>query len=116
MKIFITLLFFFSNTLFAGDIAIEAVKKHPKIIEFLSTKPISKYWVDFHKMQLGGQCGFTGCQWRKLVSLIVTSKASNASSMTIIALVSGNNANVSNEVAIEFVELNRITAQELSIN
>lgn len=115
MKYLITLLFLFSNNLLAEDIAIEAVKKNPKIIELLSNKPLSKYSVDFHMMELGGQCGFTGCQWRKLVSLIVTSKAANAPSTTILALVSGYNPNIIKEISINFVALKKAVGNDLPI-
>lgn len=108
MKPFIMLLLLFPSTLFAEDIAIAAVKKHPKIIELLSTKPLAKHWLEFHQMDLGGECGFTGCKWRKLVSLIVTSKGGNAMSTTTIALVSGHKPNNINKITVEFVELTKI--------
>ncbi|NQZ28681.1 MAG: hypothetical protein HRT55_20465 [Colwellia sp.] len=108
MKPFIMLLMLFSCTLLAEDIAIEAVKKHPKIIELLSTKTLAKHWVEFHQMDLGGECGFTGCKWRKLVSVIVTSKGGNAISTTTIALVSGHKPNNINNITVEFVELTKL--------
>ena len=109
MKRFIMLLLLFPSTVFAEDIAIEAVMKHPKTIELLSTKPLTKYWVEFNQMELGGECGFTGCNWRKLVSIIVTSKGSNALSSTTIALVSGHKPNNINNITVEFVELIKLT-------
>ena len=109
MKRFIMLLLLFPSTVFAEDIAIEAVMKHPKTIELLSTKPLAKYWVEFNQMELGAECGFTGCKWRKLVSLIVTSKGANASSSTIIALVSGHKPSNTSKITVEFVELTKLT-------
>ncbi|WP_057831403.1 hypothetical protein [Colwellia sp. TT2012] len=113
MKPFIMLLLLFSNTLFAEDIAINAVKMHPRIIEFLSNKPLSQNWVKYNQMDLGGVCGFAGCQWRKLVSLIVTSKNANASSITIIALVSGQNPSNISSTTVEFVELTKLAKNTL---
>ncbi|BAJ02092.1 hypothetical protein [Shewanella violacea] len=112
MKFIIILLCLFSSTVFSEDIAIDAVKKHPKIIEFLSDKPRDQYWIDFHQMKLGGSCGFTGCQWRKLVSLVVTSKSANALSETIIALVNGEQPSHNSNIKVRFVELENLDEKQ----
>ena len=113
MKVLFVLLLLFSNTLFAEGIAIEAVKKHPRVLEFLSNKPSSQYWIKFNQMELGGECGFTGCQWRKLVSLIVTSKSSNATSITIVALVNGHTPDNNSKITVNFVELKKLPGNNL---
>lgn len=114
MKSLFLLLFLFSSTLSAEDNAIKAFKNNADVIDFLSNKSAENYWIKFQQMKLGGECGFTSCQWRKLVSLVVTSKSSNASSTTIIALVSGDSANKI-AVNIQFVELKNIDSKSFNL-
>ena len=109
MKLLLVLLVIFSSTLFAEDIAIEALKKNDKIKAFLANKSPDQYWVNYHHMSLGGQCGFTGCQWQKLVSLVVTKKTANAPSTTIIALVSGSQPGNNTDLVVKFVELSEVS-------
>ncbi|KGJ93786.1 hypothetical protein [Colwellia psychrerythraea] len=113
MKAILILLLLFSSNLFAEEIAIDVVKTHPEIIDFLSNKPATQYWIKFSQMSLGSECGFAGCQWRKLVSLVVTSKKSNAPSITTLALVSGQNSSNTDSTNVEFVELTKLTAKSI---
>jgi hypothetical protein len=108
MKIIFILLFLFSNTLFANDIAMETFKNNKKIKAFLADKPTDQYWINYHQMPLGGECGFTGCHWRELISLVVTAKSANAPSTTIIALIDGNEPKETSTVNIKFVKLTEI--------
>lgn len=105
MKILTLLMILFSSPVFSEDIAIEAVKNHPSIKTYLGDKALAQHQVKFNQMELGGQCGFTGCQWRKLVSVIVTSSTANASSITILALVSGRNPSNIGNISVKFVEI-----------
>lgn len=113
MKAILILILLFSSELFADELAIDVVKAHPKIIDFLSKKPAAQHWIKFSQLPLGSECGFAGCQWRKLVSLVVTSKKSNAPSITILALVSGRHSNKTDNTNVEFVELTKLTAKSI---
>ncbi len=73
----------------ADDQAIAAFKSEPKVEAFLADKTEDKYWVRFEKIKLGDICGIAGCQWRTLVSMIVTSKSANAPSVSFFAIVEG---------------------------
>jgi hypothetical protein len=84
--------------------AIEFVKQNHKIKAYLKNKNTDKYSIEFNEVKLGGVCGFTGCQWRTLVSLIVTAKLVNAPSTTILAIVKGRSPVGSSEPTIHFVD------------
>lgn len=108
MKIFrliflITILF--SCTSQAETDALIALKKNEKLKVFLSRKPAEKFDVVYHQMSLGGTCGFVGCSWRELVSVVVTAKVSNAPTVTIIALIEGMTPKRNDSLKIRFVEL-----------
>ena len=100
----ITLFFMFSCASQASDNAINTVKKNEKIKQFLSDKSPKNYWIKYHEMELGGMCGIAGCNWRKLVSLVVTSKRANAPSVTIMALVQGQEPDRGSKPTIRFVD------------
>jgi hypothetical protein len=107
MKNIIILIFLLSvsYTCKANDIAIDAVKSHAKIIHFLSDKSPNHYNVSFQQIELGGICGFVGCNWRILVSIVVTSKQSNAPSKTILALVEGMSSQPDDAPTVSFINL-----------
>ncbi len=85
-------------------IAIEFVKQNPKIKAYLKNKDLQKYSIEFNQVKLGGVCGFTGCQWRTLVSLVVTAKHANSPSTTILAIVKGRLPAGHSEPTIQFVD------------
>ncbi len=106
-----TLIFiFFLCTSFnsqANNIAIDAVKSNPKVINFLADKSQDKYRITFQQMELGGTCGFTGCNWRKLVSVVVTSKGSNSPTNTVLLLVKGMNSTSRSEPTVSFITMKK---------
>ncbi len=94
----------YSNIANADDIAIKAVKAEPNVIAFLANKSASEYHISFDQADLGGQCGYAGCHWRKLVTLVVTSKKANALSETIMALVEGDTPEHGRPLKVKFVD------------
>jgi len=111
MKLFISILccFILSGIVKAegdmGELAIKVVKNHPNVQMFITSKSSKNMTVQYHQMQLGGICGFAGCQWRHLVSVVLTAKSSNSPSTTIVALVEGIIPSRGNEPQVTFVEL-----------
>lgn len=110
--LFISLLFISYNSQ-ANDIAIEAVKSNEEVILFLADKSSSNYQITFQKIELGGICGFVGCNWRNIVSIVVTSKKSNATSTTILALVEGVTTNKKIPPTVTFITFNRSPSNKL---
>ena len=107
MKQLIALIFLLSisNNCQANAIAIDAVKSNQKIIHFLADKSLTDFKITYQQLELGDICGFVGCHWRKLVSVILTSKSANAPSTTILALVEGIVPNNQNKPTVTFVTL-----------
>jgi len=89
--IILILLLSISNSCLANtnSIAIDAVKSHKEITHFLADKPFTNYKVTYQEIELGNICGVIGCHWRKIVSVIVSSKSANSPTTTILALVEG---------------------------
>jgi len=104
--IFIFLIFTSFNSQ-ANNIAIDAVKSNPKVINFLADKSPDKYRIAFQQVELGGVCGFTGCNWRKLVSLVVTSKSSNSPTSTVLLLVEGISSPSASEPTVSFITIKK---------
>lgn len=96
-----------------ADIAIDAVKSHEKIINFLANKSSDNYQVTYQPLELGGICGFVGCNWRQLVSVIITSKSSNSPSQTILLLVEGLTSSIDSKPKISFISLKNNQKNEL---
>ncbi len=103
--IFIASLFLFSCVADSQDKAMDAFKNHEKVKAFLADKSKDKYWIKFEKVELGGICGIVGCQWRQLVSMVVTSKMSNAPSVTFLGVVEGVEPDRGNPPSVRFVDL-----------
>lgn len=99
----------------AADIAIDAVKSHEKIIHFLKDKSSNDYQVTYQQLELGGICGFVGCNWRQLVSVIITSKSSNNPSKTILVLVEGLTSTIDSKPTVSFVNLKTSLENELIV-
>ena len=87
------------------EVAMNAFKHDPKIVKYLANKSLTNYWIKYQQLELDGICGFAGCEWRKLVTMKVTSKSSNAPSVTILAVVNGMAGNVKIEPKVNFVKL-----------
>ncbi|MBA6371792.1 hypothetical protein H4J56_10175 [Colwellia sp. BRX8-4] len=104
--IILMLLLSISNHCQANSIAIDAVKADEKIIRYLADKSITNFQITYQQLELGDICGFVGCQWRKLVSVVVTSRSANAPSTTIVALVEGIVPNNQEQPKVTFVTLN----------
>ena len=69
--------------------ALMAVKQDAKVAAFL--KEASKSTantITYHHMPLGSFCGFSGCEIRELVNVLVTSNQSNSASKSMLAKVS----------------------------
>jgi hypothetical protein len=105
MKQLIALIFLLSISNNCQAIAIDAVNSNQKIIHFLADKSLTNFKITYQQLELGDICGFVGCHWRKLVSVIVTSKSANAPSTTIVALVEGIVPNNQNKPTVTFVTL-----------
>ncbi|MBA6230754.1 MULTISPECIES: hypothetical protein [unclassified Colwellia] len=105
MKQLIILIFLLSISNNCQAIAIDAVKSHQKIIHFLADNSLTDLKITYQQLDLGDICGFVGCHWRKLVSVIVTSKSANAPSTTIVALVEGLVPDNQNKPTVTFVTL-----------
>jgi hypothetical protein len=107
MKMFIIFTFFLSITFIskADDIAINAVKSNEQIVLFLADKPLNAYQVTYEQIELGGICGYMGCSWRKLVSVVISSKKSNSPSQTILALVESSTKTSANTPKVSFINL-----------
>ena len=107
MKTFIIFIFLLSTSfsLKADDIAIEAVKSNDEIILFLADKSQHDYNINFQQIELGDICGYMGCNWRKIVSVVITSKSSNSPTKTILALVKGSTRNSNEKPKVSFINL-----------
>ncbi|MFB0981369.1 MAG: hypothetical protein QMC62_10695 [Alteromonadaceae bacterium] len=105
LKNFIIFIFLLSISFIsiADDIAIEAVKYNEQFILFLADKSQNTYQVTYDQIELGDICGYTGCHWRKLVSVVVISKSSNSPSKTILALVESSTARSNNKPKVSFI-------------
>lgn len=108
--LFFTLMLVFMTTQVEAQTpsAIEIVKQHPKIKQMLDKHPSEQYQISFGEVEMGGNCGFVGCTWQKLVSLVITAKRVNAPSMTILAEVTGNIPVRNSEPSVRFVDLKDI--------
>ena len=87
------------------DLAINAVKQQQKIQTLLSAHDQQHYEVGYHAMPMGGHCGFVGCQWRELVSVVITAKRANSPTMTLLAEVTGQTPHRDRPPVVRFVEL-----------
>lgn len=96
-----------------ADIAINAVKSHKKIISFLAKKSSNDFQVTYQPLKLGGICGFVGCSWRQLVSVIITSKSSNRPSKTMLLLVEGITSSTDSKPKVSFIRLESSLKNEL---
>ena len=85
--------------------AISTFKQHPKVISLLARHTDKDYTVSFGEVEMGGICGFVGCSWKKLVSMVITAKRSNAPTMTILGVVEGQTPDRGNPPTLRFVEL-----------
>lgn len=85
--------------------AIDVFKQQPQVQQLLAKHPTDKNQISFDEVQMGGQCGFVGCTWNKLVSMVITSQRANAPSLTILAVVSGNTPARGAKPQVRFVEL-----------
>ncbi|NQZ86357.1 MAG: hypothetical protein HRT54_02115 [Colwellia sp.] len=105
MKIFIIFTFLLSTSFIskAEDIAITAVKSNEQIILFLADKPLNAYQITYEQIELGDICGYMGCNWRKLVSIVVRSKKSNSPTKTILALVESSTNSNTNMPKVSFI-------------
>jgi len=95
------------------EIAINAVKSQQQIIKLLANKPSSDFQVTYQSLKLGGVCGFVGCNWRQLVSVIITSKSSNTPTQTILLLVEGITSSLDNKAKVSFISLKSNLRNEL---
>ncbi len=112
------LLLTISSTSQANDsaaIAIDAVKSHEKVIHFLADKPSHDYQITYQQLQLGGVCGFVGCNWRQLVSVIIKSKSSNNPTKTILLLVEGLASSTYSKPTITFISIKKSLENKLII-
>ena len=107
MKAFIIYIFLLSAsfTSKADDIAIDAVKSNKEVILFLADKSLNNHKINFQKIELGNICGYMGCNWRKIVSVVAISKSSNSPSKTILALVEGSTNNTNEKPNVSFINL-----------
>ncbi|NQZ21237.1 MAG: hypothetical protein HRT53_04205 [Colwellia sp.] len=96
-----------------AEIAINAVKSHEKIINFLADKSSHDFQVSYQPLKLGGICGFVGCNWRQLVSVIITSKSSNSPTKTILLLVEGITSSIDSKPKVSFISLESSLKNEL---
>lgn len=85
--------------------AIDIFKQNEQVKTFLAKHTGDGYEIIFGEVPMGGRCGFVGCEWKKLVSLVITSKQSNAPSVTILAEVSGNTPDRGAKPTVRFVDL-----------
>lgn len=88
-----------------NEIALAAFKHQPQVVKFLANKSLTNYWIKYQQVELDGICGFVGCEWRKLVTMKVTSKSSNAPAVTILAVVNGMAGNVQIKPTVTFMKL-----------
>jgi hypothetical protein len=118
MKDFIILILLLSISKYGlastKSIAIDTVKSHKEIILFLADKPLTNYIITYQQVELGNICGVIGCQWRKIVSVIVSSKSSNSPTTTILALVEGTTPNRNNAPTVSFITLNNKLSNTLT--
>jgi hypothetical protein len=117
MKIFVIFIFLLSASFIslANDIAIEAVKSNDQIILFLADKQLNTYQVTYDQIELGGICGYIGCNWRKLVSVVVISKNSNSPTQTILALVEGSSQDGNNKPKVSFINFKNNAQNNLTL-
>jgi hypothetical protein len=107
MKMFIIFIFLLSTSFIAqaNNIAIDAVKSNEEIILFLADKSPNTHQIFYEQIEIGSICGFMGCHWRKIVSVVVISKSSNSPSQTILALVEDSTQDDNNKPKVSFINL-----------
>lgn len=111
--ILLVLISYASQAKDSATIAVDAVKSHKKIINFLADKSSNDYQITYQQVELGGVCGFVGCNWRQLVSVIITSKSSNNPSKTILLLVEGLTSSIDTKPTVSFINIKRNLENEL---
>lgn len=84
---------------------IELIKQNSKVQQLLAKHPPDHYDTTIEQVDLGGHCGFVGCDWHKLVSIVITAKRSNRPSINLLIKVSGQTPQTEQKPKLEFVEL-----------
>jgi hypothetical protein len=94
----------------APSTAISTVQKQDKIKSLITQYSNNNYTISFGEVDMGGHCGFVGCEWQKLVSMVITAKRSNSPSVTYLAVVTGQTPDRGAKPTIRFVDLTDIDA------
>ena len=85
--------------------AIAIFKQNTKVKTLLAKHSDKQYSVSFGEVDMGGSCGYVGCQWQKLVSMVITSNRANAPSVTFLAVVEGSIPDRGTQPTVRFVDL-----------
>ena len=85
--------------------AISTVQQQDKIKSLITQYTNDNYTISFGEVEMGGHCGFVGCEWQKLVSMVITAKRSNAPSVTYLAVVTGQTPDRGAKPTVRFVDL-----------
>ena len=89
----------------ANDRAITAAKADITLQKRLVEVKDTAMSIEYGSTKLGGICGFAGCSWRELVSVVITSKTSNAPTETLLFVVEGMEPDRGAKPTVKKVEL-----------
>lgn len=92
------------------SLAISTVQQQDKIKSLITQYTNDNYTISFGEVEMGGHCGFVGCEWQKLVSMVITAKRSNSPSVTYLAVVTGQTPDRGAKPTVRFVDLTDMDA------
>lgn len=95
--------------------AIEIFKQQDKVKALLAKHTDQQYSTTFGEVEMGSLCGFVGCQWQKLVSMVITSNRANAPSVTFLGVVEGWMPDRGVAPTVRFVELTDMSADRWNV-
>ncbi|MFT4927770.1 MAG: hypothetical protein ACI8WB_003884 [Phenylobacterium sp.] len=96
--------------------AISIFKQHQKVKALLAKHTDPQYTIHFSELQMSDRCGFVGCQWQKLVSMVITAAdRANAPSVTFLGVVEGWVPDRGMAPTVRFVQLSDVDESAFDI-
>jgi hypothetical protein len=97
-----------TSTAPSTSIAISTVQQQDKIKSLITQYTNDNYTISFGEVEMGGHCGFVGCEWQKLVAMVITAKRANSPSVTYLSVVTGQTPDRGAKPTVRFVDLTDI--------
>lgn len=94
--------------------AVDIFKQQAETKTLISKYSNKDYDISFGEVEMGGHCGFVGCDWNKLVSMVITAKRANSPSLTYLAVVSGQVPDRGTPPKVRFVDLTDMDPAKLA--